>query len=392
MVFRKPISSAELSEVLVRQLADQKHALDEAAIVATTDPRGIITYVNDKFCEISRYPREELIGKSHRVVNSGFHRPDFFADLWKSISSGQVWRGEICNRKKTGELYWVYTTIVPMMTPEGRPDEYLAIRYEITELKLAQEKILDQQAKLVASSRLTAIGEMAATITHEINNPLSVILGRVEMMKDMLADGKYQVHDLQRVADTIEATARRIEKIVRGMKTMAYQAGGSSAEEAEPKQEKAVREMIEDATDLCLHRFKNNGLRLEIADFDKNLKVYCHSFQVVQVLVNLLNNAFDALTLKTKSERASSPPWVRIEVIPREKFIELVVSDSGHGIPADVQKKMFDPFFSTKPVQFGTGLGLSISQSLVNKAGGSLVYDSTSPNTRFVCSVPRSPI
>ncbi|MFN9066234.1 MAG: PAS domain-containing protein, partial [Bdellovibrionales bacterium] len=113
---------------------------------------------------------EELLGQNHRLVSSGLHDKAFFKQLWATISSGKIWRGEICNRKKNKELYWVYTTIVPFLNSKGIPERYLSIRFEISDLKLAEKTISEQNEKLVASSKLSAIGEMAAAITHEINN------------------------------------------------------------------------------------------------------------------------------------------------------------------------------------------------------------------------------
>lgn len=367
----------EVNRGLFKQLEDQKYALDQAAIVAATDAKGCITYVNDKFCEVSGYSRDELLGQTHRIINSTHHSKSFFIDLWRTISQGQVWRGEVCNRRKNGEFYWVNTTIVPFLGDDGKPVQYLSIRHEITDLKLAQQTITDQQEKLVAASRLSAIGEMAAAITHEINNPLGVILGRVEMLKSILTEGDFEVHDLLRIADTIEVTGQRIAKIVRSMKTMAHH-----SQENEPTARIHLQTLIDDALDLCHYRFQNHGIRVKKPLVDKEAMIDGSSHQVVQVLVNLLNNSFDAI-------QGLPDKWISMEVLEKPEHFELSITDCGKGIPKEVQKKMFNPFFSTKAVQYGTGLGLSISQGILRQSGGGLEYDSQSPNTRFVISLPK---
>src|SRR4030095_6424477 len=165
-----------------KELADIKFALDQSTIVAITDQRGIINFVNDEFCRISKYSRDELLGQDHRIINSGYHPKSFIRELWTAIASGQVWKGELRNRAKDGSIYWVDTTIVPFLNIEGKPYQYVAVRHDITQRKLAEEKVLQQAVELQRAAQLSFVGELAAGLAHEIKNPLAGIQGVVDIL------------------------------------------------------------------------------------------------------------------------------------------------------------------------------------------------------------------
>ena len=362
-------------EMNISRLKDLKFALDESSIVAFTDGKGVITDVNETFCRISEFSREELIGKTHRLINSGFHGPDFFPAMWKVIAQGHVWKGEICNRAKSGRIYWVSTTIVPLFDDGlDRPSQYIAIRQDITELKNAQEQILRQQEQLVTSSRFSALGEMAASITHEVNNPLGVILGRAEMLEEMLHSDDLNKESFKKAVDKILVTARRIEKIVKSMRNFAFQEPDSDPLESVP-----IKNIFEDVLDLTEGRLRSHGIELKkesLSHISPYWTVECRPIQVAQILVNLINNAHDAIL-------SHKTPWIDIQIKENKEAFEILIVDSGLGIPPESQVEIFKPFYTSKKQNYGTGLGLSISQNLAVKNGGSLTYDASQENTTF---------
>ena len=203
------IAEREKTEIartrVLRELADQKFALDQHAIVATTDVRGTITYVNGKFCAISQYSQEELIGQNHRILNSGHHPKEFFQQMYHSIANGQVWRGEICNRAKDGSIYWVDTTVVPLLDAEGKPRQYMAIRADISERKRAEE-VREHLAAVVDSSDDAIISKTLDGIITAWNGGAQKVFGY--SAEEMLGKPMMTLFPPERIHEEADILAR----------------------------------------------------------------------------------------------------------------------------------------------------------------------------------------
>jgi PAS domain S-box-containing protein len=355
---------------------DYQHALDQSSIVAITDAKGEIIFANEKFCQISKYSKEELIGQNHRMINSGHHPKQFFVDLWRTISRGKVWRGEIKNKAKDGSLYWVDTTIVPFLGEDGRPEQYVAIRNDITEKMTTQEFLETERARTLHAEKMASLGEMAAGIAHELGNPLASVASWFDVVISQIEDGRF---DPDKIGQTVPAAKEKIERmkrIIRGM--LSYARDGSS----DPFQQTNMYKVIRDVFEYSAHRFKKLGIDAQYTVPEKHCGIECRETEISQVLVNLIANACDAV--RNQNER-----WIRIHLEPKPGGIEITVTDSGPGIKGDIRDKIMNPFFTTKLKGKGTGLGLSISKSIIERHHGTLSLSSTSKNTRFVIFLPR---
>jgi len=240
-------------------------------------------------------------------------------------------------------------------------------------------KVKEKTAVLLNTSNMCAFGEMAGGVAHEINNPLAVIVMRIEQMEDCIKDGAIDKVYLLDAITVIKNTVNRISKIVSGLQYFARE--GQSAE----SQTVLISKLIEETLNFCTERLRNHGVRLDVV---KNrsyhaAQIECRAVEISQVLLNLLNNAFDAVEdLKEK--------WVRIETLENEQFVEISITDSGRGIPKDIQDKMMRPFFTTKEIGKGTGLGLSTSSGIVVAHKGKICVDDTCPNTKFTIVIPKT--
>jgi len=356
----------------------QIKGLNEVAIISTTDRSGKITYVNDNLCKISGYSREELLGKTHRLIKSDFHSKDFYRDMWKTISNGQIWQGQIKNAAKEGTDYWVFSNIIPLRNQHnGEIDEFISIRFDITNEKNLEIELENEQTKNIHMGRLAAIGEMAGSVAHEINNPIAVIMGKIHILKRQiqeLSDEGLRETYLSKMI-TIEDHAKRITKIVKGLREFSH--GGDSNNQ----EEIVSTQLFDSVLGLCNEKIKTNGVKLITKC--PEVKFNTTRLHLEQVLINLINNAVDAISDQNEK-------WLELDLFETENHIHLSVTDSGNGIPPELITKIMLPFFTTKPVGKGTGLGLSISKGLINKMGGEFHYDPNSQNTCFRIIIPKS--
>jgi len=323
------------------QLADLKRALDHAAIVATTDVTGKITYVNDKFCEISGYSREELIGQDHRIINSGLHPKEFIRNLWVTIANGRVWHGELRNKTKDGHFYWVDTTIVPFLDGHGKPYQYIAIRADITARKAAEERLAQQAA-------LARLGQMAAVVAHEVKNPLAGIKGAIQVLMSRRPAGDPETTVMHDIVARIDSLDDLIQDL------MTY---------ARPRPPRLsvvnLRHLIDEAVTMLRRDPVGSGLHVHI-DGEAGAVIVDPDLIRATVL-NLLLNAAQAIGGKGE---------VHVTTMTRDGKWTIEVRDNGPGIPLDIRDQVLEPFFTTKAR--GGGLGLPIAKRVAELHGGTL--------------------
>ncbi len=339
-----PQGTSGASDRALKELQDTKFALDRSAIVATTDVAGQITYVNEKFCQISGYSEAELLGQDHRIINSGHHPKAFFRQLWTTIASGEVWAGEIRNLTKGGEVYWVDTTIVPFLDDHGKPYKYMAIRFEITERKRAEAQLREQET-------LARLGEMAAVVAHEVKNPLAGIRGALQVIGGRMEEGAPE----RAVIDDIQTRIDALNQMVQDLLVFAR----PNPPTMTPTD---VTALLSGTASML--RQDPAWVNVEIVLPDEGPTLWLDAVQLQVVLFNLLVNAAQAMNGQGR---------VEVTVETTDAWCEIAVRDNGPGFDSDTRNKLFEPFFTTK--HRGSGLGLSTAKRVVEMHHGTLTAD-----------------
>jgi len=483
-------------KLAINQYAQLYKMVTDNIIYVKTDVKGVITEVNDMFCEISGYDRNELIGKTHKVVNSGVHSHDFFKTMWKAIRSGQVWKDAITNRRKDGSQYVVESIVAPMLDIDGKVEAYIALRQDITERiqyqqlskknldilnetgeiakvggweleietgqlfwtdetfkildvqkrngaqpvleeglqlftdehkpiidkavndaaqngtpyalelqamtpkgevkwvytngkanyrdrkiyslsgtiqdihekKLAELRYKEERQRSIQSAKFAALGELAASVAHEINNPLGIISGYAELIK-------YQGRVDEQKLEAIMKSCDRIAHIVKNLKRF------SRSDSSPTKTKVDLAEIVVDAISLTQPRATRH---LADIDFFSNREFYVNGnhIELEQVVINLINNAVDAVAKKPLKQ-------ISLELKDTDSDIQLRVIDTGGGIDDGLKIRMFEPFVTTKTENMGTGLGLSVVRGIVEDHDAKIEVENIEQGAEFVIKFPK---
>lgn len=360
----------KIADEMTVELKERKRAwqlLTEISPVGvfTTDKFGRCNYVNKMALKLSGLTMHEAMSKNwiHSIHPEDRQRVQ---GHWLKLVADSTLTCEYRFLRKDESIVYVQLAAIPITDENNLIAGYLATLQDITEIR-------NNQMSMLASAKMSSLGEMASGIAHEINNPLAIIVSKAAIIEKTIEKNKFDPEKAKADLKLISDTGLRIAKIIKGLRSFARDTSGETFQAA------SVKEVINDTLGLCRERFKHHDIRLEEPlELDSSLSFYGRPEQICQVLVNLLNNALDA------ANTFQGEKWVSISVTHEKDKIKIAVADSGAGIEKEIQKSIFNPFFTTKDVGKGTGLGLSISKGIVEKHDGKLYIDDSKKNTTFV--------
>ncbi len=347
--------------------------VDKYIIMSSTDEKGIILYASEAFCNISGYTKKELLGSPHNIVRHPDMSKNLFENMWNTIQSGKVWHGEIKNMKKNGEAYWVDATIEPRFDINGRIIGYDAIRQDITSKKLVQE----QQSVLIEQSKSAAMGEMISMIAHQWRQPLqavSILVQKLSVTK--MLEGDISDELLDQVVDDVAKQLDYMSKTIDDFRDF--------FRPDKAKEFIKVSLLIEKAKDFLQYMMKTDSIAFKVEALSEDVNVAIHINEVIQVLINIIKNARDAMMINNTDNRK-----INVRYYTKDKNCIIEIEDNAGGIPDNIKNKIFDPYFSTKTNKNGTGLGLYMCKTIIEQhSNGKIYVDNTANGAKFTIELP----
>ena len=375
-----------------KRLEEIKKAIDASSIVSITDNQGVIKYVNKKFCEVSKYSEDELIGKTHRVIKSSHQSNEFWKEMWETITAGKVWSGRIKNKAKDGTYYWVQSTFIPLFDEHENIEQFIAIRNVVTkeiqfeeDLKINIEQLKEQSLELENKNlELEKIellkDEFVAMISHELKTPLTPILMWAGALQDSKFMGKLNEKQTK-ATKTILNCATELS----GLITDIFDSYKLDLDKIEfNEHEINLMELMENSKELAEKLIGEHSIKIENTT-NEEITVYSDKKRIDQVLKNLITNAIDFVDQESGK--------IELNATVKGEDIQFIVKDNGIGIKKEFQDELFKKFYqintSATRKHGGSGLGLSICQGMVNGMKGKIWVESDgNKGTIFYFTLP----
>lgn len=395
------------------RLIQYQNAIDASNIVSKTDIYGYITFVNDEFCNISKYSRDELIGQNHNIVRHPDVSPEVFKRLWKTILAKKVYKGIIKNLAKDGSVFYLNATIIPILDENGNIEEFVAIRHDVTEvielnerlmatrielkeLNLSLEEKVKEQTKelldlnkslenrvkeeilkneeknrlLSQQARLISMGEMIGNIAHQWRQPLSELGIDLFKMKQSINDEEKFIHTYEHAKTVIKNMSNTIDDFRNFFKS------------DKEKEEFSIKEAIDKSLGMLEGTFKKEGIHVEILK-NEDVKISGIKAEFSQVIINILTNAKDAMQNLDPKDKI-----IKIKIYKNDKFAFVSIYNNGENIKDSIIDKLFDPYFTTKHKSVGTGIGLYMCKMIVTNMNGNIYVKNLKNGVDFCIEIP----
>ncbi len=390
-------------------------AIEKNNIVSKTDINGIITFANEEFCKISKYSKEELIGKNHNIVRHPDVPKEVFKKLWDTILAKKTYKATVKNMAKDGTTFYVNSTVIPILDEKGDIKEFVAIRYDVTDAVLTakelekkekeleslnatlEERIKKQTLKLeelnknleikiqkeveknrekdrimFQQARFAAMGEMIANIAHQWRQPLSELGILLFKLKDAFL--KNSIQEFEKDYNDCKVVINRMSKTIDDFRDF-----------FKPTREKSdfyIEDSVEEAIFIIKETLKSHNIKI---NFNNKHSIIINGYpnEILQVILNILNNAKDVLIAKDKNHKK-----IDIQISSSNNQVKISICDNGGGISENILDKIFDPYFTTKHSKQGTGIGLYMSKKIIEQNGGSIEVSNKNDGACFMIKLP----